>query len=65
VLGSGVLGSGGLGDVLVRGVRDGDRTEVLAAAVLVVALALLADLVLLALQRRLRPRDRARGRVPA
>jgi len=59
VLGPGARGRGGLGDVLVSGVRDGDRTEVLAAAVLVVGLALLPDLVLLALQHRLRPRARA------
>jgi len=51
------VGRGGLGDVLVQGVRDGARTEVLAAAVLVVALALLPDLLLLALQRRLGSRS--------
>ena len=50
-----VLGRGGLGDVLVAGVRDGARTEVLSAAVLVVLLALVPDLLLLAAQRRVSP----------
>ncbi|NIZ92072.1 ABC transporter permease subunit [Kineococcus rubinsiae] len=60
-----VLGHGGLGDVLVRGVREGARTEVLAAAALVVLLALVPDLVLRALQRRAAPRARARVPVAA
>nr|WP_276610766.1 ABC transporter permease subunit [Kineococcus siccus] len=61
-----VVGHGGLGDVLVRGVRDGvrdgARAEVVAAAVLVVLLALLPDLLLLLVQRRCTPRG---ARVPA
>jgi len=55
-----VVGFGGLGDLLTRGLRADFRAEVLTASVLCVALAVAFDLLLLAAQRALTPWQRGR-----
>lgn len=50
-----VVGNGGLGNVISRGLQANFRAEVLAASVLCVVLAVVLDLLLLLLQRRLTP----------
>lgn len=54
-----IVGHGGLGELILQGLRSNFRAEVLTASVLVVALALLADLLLVGLQRALTPWRRA------
>jgi osmoprotectant transport system permease protein len=54
-----ILGHGGLGDLIYAGLRTQFQAEVLTATVLVVALAVLADLLLLGVQRALTPWLRA------
>ena len=54
-----ILGYGGLGNLLYSGLRTQFHAEVLTATVLVVALAVAADLLLLGLQRLLTPWRRA------
>jgi osmoprotectant transport system permease protein len=50
-----VVDNGGLGDLLYAGLRSNFKAEVLTAAVLCVALAVVLDLLLLAVQRGLTP----------
>lgn len=50
-----VVGNGGLGDVISRGLQANFRAEVLSAAVICVALAIAVDLLLLGVQRLLTP----------
>ncbi|SDT65144.1 ABC transporter permease [Jiangella sp. DSM 45060] len=50
-----IVGHGGLGNLIARGQRSNFHAEVLTASVLCVVLALVADLLLLALQRWLTP----------
>jgi len=54
-----ILGHGGLGDLIYAGLRTQFRAEVLTATVLVIALAIVADVLILALQRVLTPWQRA------
>ena len=54
-----ILGNGGLGDLIYAGLRTQFQAEVLTATVLVVVLAVLADLLLLGLQRAVTPWQRA------
>jgi osmoprotectant transport system permease protein len=54
-----ILGHGGLGNLIYAGLRTQFRAEVLTATVLVVALAVVADLLLLGLQRAVTPWQRA------
>ena len=54
-----ILGNGGLGNLIYSGLRTQFQAEVLTATVLVVALAVVADLVLLGLQRAVTPWQRA------
>lgn len=51
-----LVGSGGLGLLVLRGLRTRDTVEVFAAALVVAVLALLTELVLAAIQRSLTPR---------
>lgn len=53
-----IVGFGGLGDLLTRGLRADFRAEVLTASVLCIVLAVVADLLLLALQRLTTPWQR-------
>jgi osmoprotectant transport system permease protein len=55
----GVIDEGGLGNLISDAIRRDFRAEVLAASVLVVALALVADVLLLGLERLLTPWRRA------
>ncbi|MFL6137666.1 MAG: ABC transporter permease [Frankiaceae bacterium] len=55
----GVIDQGGLGNLIEDAIRRDFRAEVLTASVLVVALALVADVILLGLQRLLTPWRRA------
>ncbi|GAA4974248.1 ABC transporter permease [Kineococcus glutinatus] len=57
----GIVGFGGLGTLLIQGQQTNFRSQVLTAAVLVVLIAVVADLLLLALQRLLVRRPRARA----
>ncbi|AJZ86223.1 ABC transporter permease [Streptomyces antimycoticus] len=50
-----IIGYGGLGNLIYEGMRSFFKAEVLTASVLCVALAVVADLLLLALQRLLTP----------
>ena len=50
-----ILGNGGLGDLIYSGLRTQFQAEVLTATVLVVALAVLADVLLLGVQRLVTP----------
>lgn len=54
-----IVGHGGLGDLIFRGMRSNFRSEVLTASVLCVVLAVVADLLLLGIQRWLTPWRRA------
>lgn len=54
-----IVGHGGLGDLILRGLRSNFRSEVLTASVLVVILALVADLLLVAVLRMSTPWRRA------
>lgn len=54
-----ILGHGGLGNLIYAGLRTQFQAEVLTATVLVVGLAVLADLLLLGAQRALVPWQRA------
>ena len=54
-----ILGNGGLGNLIYSGLRTQFQAEVLTATVLVVVLALAADLLLVLLQRALTPWQRA------
>ncbi|KGM13917.1 ABC transporter permease [Cellulomonas bogoriensis] len=54
-----VVGFGGLGQLMFRGFQSGYRAEVVTATLLTVLVALVADLVLLALGRALTPWQRA------
>ncbi len=54
-----ILGNGGLGNLIYSGLRTQFQAEVLTATVLVVALAVAADLLLLGLQRAVTPWQRA------
>ena len=54
-----ILGNGGLGNLIYSGLRTQFQAEVLTATVLVVALAVVADVLLLALQRAVTPWQRA------
>ncbi|XLD96046.1 ABC transporter permease [Streptomyces sp. 184] len=55
----GIMGYGGLGNLIVEGMRSLFKAQVLTASVLCVLLAVLADLLLLGLQRLLTPWARA------
>ncbi|MFI0895770.1 ABC transporter permease [Streptomyces sp. NPDC020983] len=57
-----IVGSGGLGNLLLSGVDSDFRAQVLAASVLCVVIALLADMLLLGLQWLLTPWRHGRGR---
>jgi osmoprotectant transport system permease protein len=57
-----VVGHGGLGNLIADGMESVFKAEVLTASVLCVLLALLADLLLMALQRLLTPWTRRRSR---
>jgi osmoprotectant transport system permease protein len=50
-----IVNHGGLGNLVIRGVNTSFKSEVLTASVLCVVLALVADLVLVGLQRSLTP----------
>ena len=54
-----ILGNGGLGNLIYSGLRTQFQAEVLTATVLVVALAVSADLLLLAVQRAVTPWQRS------
>lgn len=54
-----ILGHGGLGNLIYSGLRTQFQAEVLTATVLVVALAVVADLLLLGVQRAVTPWQRA------
>ncbi|GAB2690907.1 ABC transporter permease [Thalassiella azotivora] len=56
-----IVGYGGLGDVLTRGLRSNFKAEVLTASVLCVVLAVVADLLLLLAQRAVTPWQRGRA----
>ncbi len=56
-----IIGFGGLGNAIYRGYRSNFRAEVFTASVLCVVLAILADLLLVGLQRRLTPWRRRAG----
>ena len=53
-----ILGNGGLGNLIYSGLRTQFQAEVLTATVLVVALAVLADVLLLGVQRAVTPWQR-------
>jgi osmoprotectant transport system permease protein len=53
-----IVGFGGLGDLLTRGLRANFRAEVLTASVLCVVLAVLFDVLLLGVQRLVTPWQR-------
>jgi osmoprotectant transport system permease protein len=57
-----VIGQGGLGQVMVRGFSFSNYTAVYVGAILIVALAIVVDLLLAGLGRVLTPWARARGR---
>jgi osmoprotectant transport system permease protein len=54
-----ILGNGGLGNLIYSGLRTQFQAEVLTATVLVVALAVLADVLLLGAQRAVTPWQRS------
>lgn len=54
-----ILGNGGLGNLIYSGLRTQFQAEVLTATVIVVALAVVADLVLVVVQRAFTPWQRA------
>jgi osmoprotectant transport system permease protein len=57
-----VIGQGGLGQVMIRGFSFSNPTAIYAGAVLIVGLAILADLLLAGLGRLVTPWARARAR---
>ncbi|CAA9356131.1 MAG: ABC transporter, permease protein (cluster 13, osmolytes) [uncultured Frankineae bacterium] len=57
-----ILGNGGLGNLIYSGLRTQFQAEVLTATVLVVALAVVADLLLLAVERAVTPWQRTGAR---
>ena len=57
-----IVGQGGLGTLILRGLNRGFRTEIVVGSVLCVALAVLADVVLLGVQRLLTPWTRRAAR---
>jgi osmoprotectant transport system permease protein len=57
----GVIGQGGLGQLLLDGFQDDFKAQVFTSLVLIVGLALLADLLLLLVQRASTPWTRARA----
>ncbi|MFH8369087.1 ABC transporter permease [Streptomyces sp. NPDC018031] len=57
-----IIGYGGLGNLIYEGMRTFFKAQVLTASVLCVALAVVADLLLLGVQRLLTPWSRKRGR---
>ncbi|MGC0421334.1 osmoprotectant transport system permease protein [Embleya sp. AB8] len=57
-----IVGSGGLGNLIYSGIDTLFKAQVLTASVLCVALAVVADLLLLGVQRLLTPWERAGGR---
>lgn len=60
-----LVGGGGLGRIITDGFGQQDRPQILAGGVLVALLALLTELVLALVQRRVTPgRDRRRVRLP-
>jgi osmoprotectant transport system permease protein len=62
VMVSAVIGQGGLGQVMIRGFNFRNDTAVYAGAVLIVILAIVADLLLAGIGRLATPWARARGR---
>ncbi|WP_419996829.1 ABC transporter permease [Streptomyces boninensis] len=58
----GIVGYGGLGNLILEGMDTLFKAQVLTASVLCVALAVLADVLLLGLQRLLTPWERAQRR---
>ena len=56
-----LIGQGGLGYDILRGYQLTFQTQMIAASVLIVALALVTDAVLVVVQRLLTPWARARG----
>ena len=60
-----LVGYGGLGLLIVRGLRTRDNVEVFAAALTVAVLALLTEIALSAVQRALTPRGIRGGDAPA
>lgn len=56
-----IVGFGGLGDLLTRGLRSDFKAEVLTASVLCVALAVAFDLLLLGVQKVITPWERGRA----
>lgn len=56
-----IVGHGGLGGLILEGLNSLYRTEVVAASIACVLLALVADLLLLGVQRALTPWDRSRA----
>jgi osmoprotectant transport system permease protein len=54
------VGGGGLGDLIFTGISRNFPTRVIVGAVLATLLAIIADLLLLAVERYLRPWARAR-----
>jgi osmoprotectant transport system permease protein len=56
-----IVGHGGFGDLISRGLRGFFRAEVLTASVATVLLAVVLDILLLAVQRRLTPWTRGRS----
>jgi osmoprotectant transport system permease protein len=61
----GLIQQGGLGNLLVDGFNNSFNAQIFTSIVLIVALALLADLLLLLVQRLLTPWDRKRRRAKA
>jgi osmoprotectant transport system permease protein len=59
---SALIGQGGLGDLIQDGIRRFFPTMIILGAVLSVVLAVIADVLLLLVQRRVTPWSRARGR---
>ncbi|QXJ24754.1 ABC transporter permease [Actinomadura graeca] len=57
-----LIGQGGLGYDIIRGYQLQFQTQIIAASVLIVALALVTDAILVTVQRLLTPWARARGR---
>lgn len=57
-----IVGFGGLGDLIYEGMDSYFKAEVLTASVICVLLAVLADVLLLSLQRALTPWTRGKGR---
>ena len=54
------IGAGGLGTLIFDAIQSGFKTEFVAAGVLAIALAIVADLLLVAVQRAITPWSRRR-----